>query len=476
MQKYRVEAAGRLESISMPTDNYFYKQASLALEQERGGEDVSKEEIVRRALKIADSTEQALSAEKKKIEAILAGTDIKALRDSIRKDIVGKLEEKKRRIEEAIQYFTEGEFERANSDQYFQSFLQELSSAEPVPFHESAEEKAIYLRQSLEQAYQRWLEEVDARVESQIEAIKRNGERDLAVLEEALNKIPKLKEELSQKLEEIENAKTSPFVVFIKKMWTWLTTLVLLVLYFLLAWVGVVWLGIGVDRLALSLNTEKGVGELFGDVLPVPPLKIALHYTLAQLTIWVGIGVLLLLWGLVWSILSLVLVGDFSIVASLLDEPYKLMKFVEGGIPLAPALLLLSLVLVVGIYLLTWPTTFYILRGENFISAISNSFRFFRSSYNKLVLFEFSRAFIFVFINMIMLFIAYDLLDDVLDYDLEKLISKFGVLDTLLLIGLLVVWGISLIFLTLMRAAFFVGMTEGEEREQAEVSTPSAEA
>jgi len=460
----------------MPTDNYFYKQASLALEQERGGEDVSKEEIVRRALKIADSTEQALSAEKKKIEAILAGTDIKALRDSIRKDIVGKLEEKKRRIEEAIQYFTEGEFERANSDQYFQSFLQELSSAEPVPFHESAEEKAIYLRQSLEQAYQRWLEEVDARVESQIEAIKRNGERDLAVLEEALNKIPKLKEELSQKLEEIENAKTSPFVVFIKKMWTWLTTLVLLVLYFLLAWVGVVWLGIGVDRLALSLNTEKGVGELFGDVLPVPPLKIALHYTLAQLTIWVGIGVLLLLWGLVWSILSLVLVGDFSIVASLLDEPYKLMKFVEGGIPLAPALLLLSLVLVVGIYLLTWPTTFYILRGENFISAISNSFRFFRSSYNKLVLFEFSRAFIFVFINMIMLFIAYDLLDDVLDYDLEKLISKFGVLDTLLLIGLLVVWGISLIFLTLMRAAFFVGMTEGEEREQAEVSTPSAEA
>lgn len=279
-----------------------------------------------------------------------------------------------------------------------------------------------------------------------------------------MNEIPNLKQELEQKLKEIEDAKTSPFVVFLKKAWTWFTTLVLLVLYFLLAWVGVVWLGVGVDRLALSLNTEKGVGELFGDVLPVPPLKIALHYSLAQLTIWVGIGVLALLWIILNFILNFIF-GAF-------DE-----NVISAG-PASPFFIFLSLVLLLGVYLLTWPINFYILRGENFIRAITKSFHFFRTSYNKLVLFEFSRAFIFVFINLIpllLLFRAYEVLKNLEKLkSLEKFTSEFGALDTLLLMGLLVVWGIALVFLTLMRAAFFVEMTEGEEREQAEGFTPPA--
>lgn len=158
-EAYERKAKEGLEKISMPTDNYFYQQAYLALEEEQQSEYVDKEDIVRRALKIADSTEEALSAEKKKIEAVLAGTNIQELKDSIRKALVDKIEEKKRRIEEATRkYLAKGQLDSAYQDPYFRQFYQETfyppfeaDAAAWVP--EDDKEKADRILESLDRAY-----------------------------------------------------------------------------------------------------------------------------------------------------------------------------------------------------------------------------------------------------------------------------------------------------------------------------------
>ncbi len=464
----------RQERISLPENNPLLQMARKEGNFEEA-EDIEK--LIERALALADSLEEAWSKEVGK----QSGLTEEQIKDSLTKRLA-YLEQRKARLQSLIEDVSRGNIE-AFGDSVFQDFLNRhpyfgnLGERLFTGYSPDAEvDPDAVKREIRRQLIDTLREEYRQEVEKIKEEIKRYG---------VLEAIANAKEELQKKLEEIEEANPS----FLKKFWNGFTTLILVVVYLFLALVGFVWLALGVDRLALSLNTEKGVGTLLGDVLPVPVGKIAFNYIMARLLSYLGIGVLVVAWLMIWFILTYLFGGA------------GILEILGKGLSLFPIFALLSLVLLIAIYLILWPLNFYILSGKNFIQAISESVRFFRSNYNSLLPFEISRLFI---LYLVLLLPFGKFLSPVVKHywtsyqDLVKhsaqmseqmskqmsdtfsfkeyLLSYIDETGSITLLASIILVMATLAFLTLMRAAFFVEITQDAEESQAESSpsTPSA--
>lgn len=303
----------------------------------------------------------------------------------------------------------------------------------------------------VERAAQAKKERISYEYRQKINSIEQEKRERLDRINSFVENLSRYEEDLEYELEEARKARVS----FIGRMWVYFTSLILVILYIILAAIGITILALGPDQMALSLS-RYGIRRLWGDIIPASPLQIFLNFLL--ILIFYAITLIIISVGL-WltgSILSLLFAGEwrFTWILSDLDEN-----------PVAPLMGLVLLGILIAFYTFIWPVNYILLSGKSALSALKESYKFMRKNWEVVVAFDISRLFILAFglfftLSTVSTGISKSLLD-ALDLKVNGSGSG-GIFTSAVSLGFLFLF----IFLLLMRAVLYTELEEGEQKQE----------